>query len=337
MSAQPGQDVLRVLVRHEAEIDLGHGLSRQHRLDAAAGVAAVQPGDVAGGAESLALAQGRSAQTVHELLHLVGLPQLLIHVRLVGQNGQLGGGRGFRLIVETGDAHAAVRRAQRSQRLGQPPCRAGQDRGHARVGVAPGALGLQLHIEHALAAQHEFGPVLDVEPASLPQAAVSAQQLGVALGDGRKVRAAHLFLALHDPADGDRQFTIGGAQGANGCQARGDLALVVRDAPCVQLAVALRRLKGRRVPQVERLGGLDVIVVVEQEGERAAAPLLAIDRRWRPLGAQPLRLKTRIAQQRFGQVGSLIDAHALRPHARLAAEMLDQRPRFSLVGFQVGL
>ena len=136
--------------------------------------------------------------------------------------------------------------------------------------------------------------------------------------------AADLFFALNDPTDGDRQLTVSSPQGTHRCQAGRDPPLVVRHAARVQLVVAHRWLKGRRVPQVKRVGRLDVIVVIEQQRERAAAPLFAIDRRRRALYAEALRAETGLDQQRFDQIGRLVHPQALRRDTRLATELFEQ-------------
>ena len=70
----------------------------------------------------------------------------------------------------------------------------------------------------------------------------------------------------------------------DGLEVHEDLALVVGGAARVDLAVADRRLEGRRLPQLDRIDGLDVVVAVEE------------DRR-RPLRCQPVAVHDRVARR----------------------------------------
>ncbi len=90
---------------------------------------------------------------------------------------------------------------------------------------------------------------------------------------------------------------LGGAQRTHRGQARGNLALVVADAARIELAVAHRGLEWLRVPQLERVGGLDVVVVVQQQCKVAASPLLTINRWWRAFDVELLRAKAGVVQR----------------------------------------
>src|SRR5262249_44925081 len=78
MRLQLRENVLWILVGNEAEVNLGHGACRQHRLGPLATVAADEAGDVAGGREGLAPAQRKAGKIVYELAHAVRLPHLLV-------------------------------------------------------------------------------------------------------------------------------------------------------------------------------------------------------------------------------------------------------------------
>jgi len=88
----------------------------------------------------------------------------------------------------------------------------------------------------------------------------------------RQVGRAGLLLAFYDDLDVGRQAAIGLQQGFHGLDMGEDLALVVRDAPRVQPAVAQRRLKWGRVPFADRIGRLHVIMPVDQDGWRGRGP-----------------------------------------------------------------
>src|SRR5262249_60940949 len=118
------------------------------------------------------------------------------------------------------------------------------------------------------------------------------QQPGVAADDLVEVRTADLLLALDDPADADRRLAGGVAQRADHRQAHRELALVVGRAAREQLAVAQRRLERRRVPPLDRVDRLDVVVVVEEDREAGPARLVAVDGGSTTVAAKLPRLAT---------------------------------------------
>jgi pimeloyl-ACP methyl ester carboxylesterase len=65
------------------------------------------------------------------------------------------------------------------------------------------------------------------------------------------------------------------SHGVDRGQPADQLAFVVGDAAREQLAVAARQLERRRVPQLQRLGRLDIVVVVAQQRALAGAIRLA--------------------------------------------------------------
>ena len=95
-----------------------------------------------------------------------------------------------------------------------------------------------------------------------------------------EVRAADLFLALENDPDVHRQPAVLLQVRLDGLEVHEDLALVVGRAARVDLAVADGRLERRRLPQVERIDRLHVVVAVEQDRRRAlrAEPVAVHDR-----------------------------------------------------------
>ena len=85
MRAHFFQDILRVLIRHEAKIDLCHSVRGQHRLCPLSGVTADQSGNIASRSERGALAQGQAGQAIDELLNFKDRFQLLFDVALIGE------------------------------------------------------------------------------------------------------------------------------------------------------------------------------------------------------------------------------------------------------------
>src|SRR2546421_9132545 len=79
------------------------------------------------------------------------------------------------------------------------------------------------------------------------------------------------------------------------------------------------------MPQFEWLGRLNIVMVIEQYRVGATATQLAVNRRWRAFGKEPLRLKTSFTEQRFNQVSHLRHTQTLGHYARPATEPLKQR------------
>src|SRR5207245_1432793 len=100
------------------------------------------------------------------------------------------------------------------------------------------------------------------------------------------------------------------------------VAFVVRDAPSKEEAVALRRLERRRIPFVEGIGRLDVVVVVDEERAIAAANVTD-DRRRTAVGAKSLCLDARAPRTLENEVGRVLDADPLRGDGRLSDQSLE--------------
>ncbi len=80
-----------------------------------------------------------------------------------------------------------------------------------------------------------------------------------------QMNAADFFLALDQPFNLEGQLALVFLPGFDGVNARDELALVVAGPARIKIAVANRRLERRRLPQIQRLGRLHVVVVVDQE------------------------------------------------------------------------
>ena len=78
--------------------------------------------------------------------------------------------------------------------------------------------------------------------------------------------AADFFLAFDQDFDIDGQLAGGLLQGVEGADVDMDLAFVVGGAAAEEIAAANRGLEGRRGPEFERLGRLDVVMAVEKDG-----------------------------------------------------------------------
>jgi hypothetical protein len=112
---------------------------------------------------------------------------------------------------------------------------------------------------------------------TLPQASVRLQKLRVPPDDLVEVRAADLLFSLDDPGDAARKLACLLAECSNHREPDRELALVVRSAAREELPVAQGRLGRRRLPKLERLDWLNVVVVAEQKRVVTRASLLAVD------------------------------------------------------------
>jgi hypothetical protein len=105
-----------------------------------------------------------------------------------------------------------------------------------------------------------------IHTAKFPDAGVGGQ-FGLILHDEIvQVHAGDFFFALDHEFDVAGQFTVLGQQRVDGVQARDKVAFVVADAASVEFAVALGWFERRGLPEFQRFRGLDIVVVVEQQG-----------------------------------------------------------------------
>ena len=134
-----------------------------------------------------------------------------------------------------------------------------------------------------------------------------------------QVLGPDLFLALEEDPYRERQRANGRLVRLDRLQPGHKVALVVGGATAVQEPVAHGRFERRRRPFVERVGRLDVVVVVHQERPRAGT-LLADDRR-RPsdhaLGGRVEAGADRALEHRARR---LVDPALLGGHGREADE-----------------
>ncbi len=83
-----------------------------------------------------------------------------------------------------------------------------------------------------------------------------------------KVDAADFFFALDHPLDPHREFALGFGPGFDRLNAREQFAFVVGGAAPVDDAIFDHHLERGGVPQIDRVFGLDVVVVVDHQRPR---------------------------------------------------------------------
>ena len=132
---------------------------------------------------------------------------------------------------------------------------------------------LRVQDDDALAAGDDQGLVAHVHPAALDQRRVGLAEMGPQVEQPVERAAPGLLLALDQVPDAARERAHGLEPGLHGPDARQELALVVGGAARPDAAVADRRLVGRRRPQLEGCGGLDVVMLDGAEGPWPVADL----------------------------------------------------------------
>jgi len=110
-----------------------------------------------------------------------------------------------------------------------------------------------------------------IDVTEFPQAGVSHQPLPMVLHEGGQVRAADLLLAFQDPAHATGKLAAEGEQRIDGEEPGREMPLVVADAAADEAVPDSGGLEGRARPELERLGRLHVVMVVDEEGAIAGA------------------------------------------------------------------
>jgi len=163
-------------------------------------------------------------------------------------------------IPINGDAILLV--LHRRQGPDQPPGGIGHQAGVGRMQVALRTTAAQLQVLISLQAQVEGDPLLLILAARLPEAAIGLQQVSVSLGQLCQMRAASLLFALNEELQSQRQLAEDGQVGLHRLDAGHEVALVIGDAPDIDLAITDGGLERGRQPQIQRVGGLHIIMIV---------------------------------------------------------------------------
>ena len=154
----------------------------------------------------------------------------------------------------------------------------------AGVEIALGAAQIDLEVDEAAQAVADRGNAAVEHRRVRDHDDVGGQFVLVGLDEVVEIGGTDLFLTLEDDADVHRQAAVLLQMRLDGLEVHEDLALVVGGAARVDLAVADRGLERRRLPQVERIDRLDVVVAVEQDRRRA-------------LRRQPVAVDDRVARR----------------------------------------
>jgi hypothetical protein len=189
----------------------------------------------------------------------------------------------------------------------RPSCRS------AASGWPPGS---QLEAGDPPDPEHQPPAAARVDRPVAPDHQVGGEQLALGGREPGQVGRADLLLAVQQHLDRARQLAPGGQQALDGQELGQVLAFVVGAAAPVQPAVADLGLERRAGPGVQRVGGLDVVVAVDEHGGGAGRPgPVAQDQR--PAGRPGhRRLEAGGGDQVAGVTGRLGHALAGGAHAR---------------------
>ena len=231
------------------------------------------------------------------------------------------------VVVEAGDEDVAVLVLELGQNLRQGHEGIGRRAAvHAGVQIGLGAAHFKLGVDHAAQAHAQGGQAGRKELGIGDQGKVRLQ-LGRLGGDkARNSLPSHLLFAFEQDAHVERQLAVGGQQRLQRLDLRPHLALVVHRAAGVEVAVALRRLEGRREPLVQRIGRLHIVVAVKEHGRlaRGMQPV-GIDQRMTVGFDQPHVLHADAGQlggQRLGGAAAIALVLGQRGDGRNAQQVL---------------
>ena len=135
---------------------------------------------------------------------------------------------------------------------------------------------LDLHVGHAAHAEDQRWPARGEHHGVADDHVIGAQLLAMRRDPRREVGRADLLFTLEEQDQVDRQ--TGGLQRRfGGGDLEHDLGLVVRGAAGHEVVAHPRQLERRRAPLGKRIGGLDVVVRVDQERRSVRARMMAPD------------------------------------------------------------
>jgi hypothetical protein len=176
-------------------------------------------------------------------------------------------------------------------------------------------------------------PAVDVDAAEFPDAAIGGDQIGMRVGEVDEMRRADLFFAFDDELQPQRQFPARRLPGGDGGDSRGDVAFVVGDTARPDSPVANLAGPGIALPEIERLGRLDVVVVVKAERFRLRPGQLGVDDRIAARHVDLPHIGADAGEHRFDECCRLRHPDPLRRHSRLPQQRLQVGDRF--VGVRV--
>ena len=176
-----------------------------------------------------------------------------------------GRGRRCHVVVDAWDLDMTLGILRLGEKLNQSVDGVGRGTAvHAGVEIARRSLRFHFHVHQAAQADAESGYAVSEQFGIGDQRHVGFQFLrmfGNVLGDRL---AADFLLALNQELHIERKCAMHGLQGFDGLDVHVHLTLVIAGATGIDVAVADGWLKGRRVPKLQRVRRLNVVVPVAE-------------------------------------------------------------------------
>src|SRR5208282_3490770 len=259
-------DLLGILVGNEPSGKLGVGFRGDDGLGAFALIAApdavqfkrwANPQALDGGEALLADVCGRA----HSALKILHLP------RQFGQGFTLSGRNLGDVVVKAGHGDAEILVVEFGEEFRKNGQRIGDGTAiDARVQIAYRAGQRDLIIVEAAETIGNGGHAFAEHGGIGNEESVSLQLFLMILDIIPKADTADFLFAFDQHFDVDREFPVDLVERFQGFQVDVHLAFVVGSAPAKEIAIARLGLEGGRGPILEGLGGLNVIVAIEEDG-----------------------------------------------------------------------
>ena len=259
-------DLVWVLVGGEPEAEFAAGGCGDDGLGAVALVSAEEAVDVEAGSRPSSFEGGEAGLAVGGVHAGVGDPLGFIEV----QSSPLvafGVGQGQDVIVEAIDGDVMVSIEELAEDFGQFVGGVGDGSAvDAGVQVVVGSVQFDFEIKHAPECVGDGGGVFVPHGGVGDEGDVGFELVGVLVDEAFELAGAALFFAFDEGDDVERQRAAGVVPGAERFEEAGDLPFVVDGAAGEDFVFADGGLKCGGGPEVDGVGGLDVVVAVEQDG-----------------------------------------------------------------------
>ena len=226
--------------------------------------------------------------------------------------------RAVHIVINAGDEDVAAGVLHLCEQFDQAENRVGSGAAvEAGVKIASGSAGFDFHINQSAQADVERGQIGGVHFGIGDERYIGFELRGV-LGDiFSDGDAADFLFAFDEEFDIDRQGAVDGTQGFDCLDVGVYLAFVIGRTACVEVAIALGGFEGRRFPEFQRIGRLNVEVSVAEYGRLAGrVEPICVDQGWRSVSmssmfsrpaalSSPRRIRRRMSVFRvFGKSGN---------------------------------
>lgn len=193
-------------------------------------------------------------------------------------------GGSFYVLVKAGDGDFSFGILQLADDFNQREERVGSGSAvHTGVKIGFGASAFDFRIDQTAQADAERREIGREEFGIADQGEIRFELFAFFANVGSDGFASYFFFAFHDDFEIERELAaVSLHEGFEGLHLHPELALVVDGTARIDIVIALGRFEGRRDPFVERIGRLDVVVGVAENGGLAGS-------------VEPVGIKKRVA------------------------------------------